>query len=225
VQLLPWTPFCPCASAATGRFRKLVFVGASPTRGLHFNGDHDVTAASRPVKAFVPVRIRLVTPISMGRSLLLQNEGVVAHRERAAGRESGVAGSIPACEAPYLRHHLSIESFRRAAELGLSAKALQWASRFKPCATGQPVDGPTRFLSVANFIGPKAVGYLTQLVECRPCKPEAAGSTPASDAVLARCCSISTGRRIGLSLDTRVVAGSSPAFGSRCRSSSEVEHV
>jgi hypothetical protein len=31
------------------------------------NGDHDVIAASRPVKAFVPVRIRLVTPISMGR--------------------------------------------------------------------------------------------------------------------------------------------------------------
>jgi hypothetical protein len=31
------------------------------------NTDHDVTAASRPVKAFVPVRIRLVTPISMGR--------------------------------------------------------------------------------------------------------------------------------------------------------------
>src|SRR6185369_894577 len=27
-----------------------------------FHGDHDVTAASRPVKAFVPVRIRLVTP-------------------------------------------------------------------------------------------------------------------------------------------------------------------
>ena len=117
------------------------------------------------------------------RRLSLQNEGVVAHRERAAGRESGVAGSIPACEAPYLRHHLSIESFRRAAELGLSAKALQWASRFKPCATGQPVDGPTRFLSVANSIGPKVVGYLTQLVEYRPRKPEAAGSIPASDAV------------------------------------------
>ena len=46
-----------------GEFRKLVFVGASPTRGSSFNGDHDVTAASRPVKAFVPVRIRLVTPI------------------------------------------------------------------------------------------------------------------------------------------------------------------
>jgi len=34
-----------------------------------------------------------------------------------------------------------------------------------------------------------------------------------------------TGRRIGLSLQTRVVAGSSPAFGSTCRSSSVVEHV
>jgi hypothetical protein len=50
-------------------------LGASPTRGSSlrlpatagrpFNGDHDVTAASRPVKAFVPVRIRLVTPISI----------------------------------------------------------------------------------------------------------------------------------------------------------------
>src|SRR3989442_15828656 len=28
-----------------------------------FHGDHDVRAASRPVTAFVPVRIRLVTPI------------------------------------------------------------------------------------------------------------------------------------------------------------------
>ena len=31
--------------------------------GAPVYGDHDVTAASRPVKAFVPVRIRLVTPI------------------------------------------------------------------------------------------------------------------------------------------------------------------
>ena len=49
---------------------------------------------------------------------------MVAHRERAAGRESGVAGSSPACEAPYLRQHLSIELFRRAVELGLSATVL-----------------------------------------------------------------------------------------------------
>ena len=34
--------------------------------GGPFHGDHDVRAASRPVKAFVPVRIRLVTPIFDG---------------------------------------------------------------------------------------------------------------------------------------------------------------
>ena len=34
--------------------------------GASAYGDHDVTAASRPVKAFVPVQIRLVTPISTG---------------------------------------------------------------------------------------------------------------------------------------------------------------
>ena len=31
--------------------------------GAPFHGDHNVTAASRPVTAFVPVQIRLVTPI------------------------------------------------------------------------------------------------------------------------------------------------------------------
>src|SRR5580704_17381241 len=35
-------------------FRKPTFVGASPTGGPIY-GDHDVIAASRPVKAFVPV--------------------------------------------------------------------------------------------------------------------------------------------------------------------------
>src|SRR5438045_1532351 len=38
-----------------------------------YHGDHDVIAASRPVKAFVPVQIRLVTPISMGRSCSLSS--------------------------------------------------------------------------------------------------------------------------------------------------------
>ncbi len=33
------------------------------------DGDHDVTAASRPVKAFVPVRIRLVTPFGRVQTL------------------------------------------------------------------------------------------------------------------------------------------------------------
>ena len=60
----------------------------------------------------MPVRIRLVTPISMGRKLqVIAQTGVVAHRERAAEREFGDVGSIPACENPYLRQHLSIECF------------------------------------------------------------------------------------------------------------------
>jgi len=36
---------------------------------------------------------------------------VGAHRERAAEREFSDAGSIPACENPDLRQHLSIEFF------------------------------------------------------------------------------------------------------------------
>jgi hypothetical protein len=70
--------------------------------GLQFHGDHDVTAASRPVKAFVPVRIRLVTPFGRAPALrwaegcsLSPHAGVVAHRERAAGRKFGVAGRVP----------------------------------------------------------------------------------------------------------------------------------
>ena len=35
------------------------------------NGDHDVTAASRPVKAFVPVQIRLVTPLLSNKTIPL----------------------------------------------------------------------------------------------------------------------------------------------------------
>ena len=37
--------------------------------GAPFYGDHDVTAASRPVKAFVPVRVRLVTPFGRAQAL------------------------------------------------------------------------------------------------------------------------------------------------------------
>ena len=67
VQFLPWTPFCLCASAShrTSFVNLYSSVRVRPEAPIY--GDHDVTAASRPVKAFVPVRIRLVTPISMGR--------------------------------------------------------------------------------------------------------------------------------------------------------------
>lgn len=40
-----------------GEFRKLVFVGASPTRGSSSNQDRGVTAALRVVNATVRVRI------------------------------------------------------------------------------------------------------------------------------------------------------------------------
>ena len=66
-------------------------------------GDHDVTAASRPVKAFVPVRIRLVTPISMDRNEVARVTAIMrswfAHSEpcqdarRQAGRAEAVASA------------------------------------------------------------------------------------------------------------------------------------
>jgi hypothetical protein len=98
-------------------FCKLVFVGASPTRGPNkmtsaecgvrnrtsqirrvrvsgfrtpqsplriWTGDHDVTAASRPVKAFVPVRIRLVTPISMGHATRPSDFAEVGNKSASA---------------------------------------------------------------------------------------------------------------------------------------------
>src|SRR5712692_1245150 len=67
VQLLSWTPFLPlCLSSYRTSFvNSYSSVRVRPE--APFYGDYDVTAASRPVKAFVPVRIRLVTPISMGR--------------------------------------------------------------------------------------------------------------------------------------------------------------
>ena len=78
-------PFCPRSSVRLERHRaKVEVAGAIPAVDailplclssyrtsfvnsyggrVHTLGDHDVTGASRPVKAFVPVRIRLVTPI------------------------------------------------------------------------------------------------------------------------------------------------------------------
>src|SRR5437899_6471343 len=85
-------PFCPRSSVRSERHRaKVEVAGAIPAEdailplclssyrasfvnsyssvrvrpGAPFHGDHDVTAAARPVTAPVPVRIRLVTPISI----------------------------------------------------------------------------------------------------------------------------------------------------------------
>ena len=46
-----------CLQQQQGEFRKLVFVGASPTRGSSFNQDRGVIAALRVVNATVRVRI------------------------------------------------------------------------------------------------------------------------------------------------------------------------
>src|SRR5437773_7292269 len=75
-------------------------------------GDHDVTAASRPVKAFVPVRIRLVTPSFDGPKLIgyPPNKG----GRTALGENLSGPGSIPGTEclrsltSPVLRIELPL---------------------------------------------------------------------------------------------------------------------
>ena len=52
-------PLC-LSSHRTSFVNSYSSVRVRPEAPVH--GDHDVTVASRPVKAFVPVRIRLVTP-------------------------------------------------------------------------------------------------------------------------------------------------------------------
>ncbi len=47
----------PVPQQQQGEFRKLVIVGASPTRGSSFNQDRGVTAALRVVNATVRVQI------------------------------------------------------------------------------------------------------------------------------------------------------------------------
>src|SRR6267378_4214011 len=58
-------------------------------------GDHDVTAASRPVKAFVPVRIRLVTPFRWAEDDRLSS--TIGGRT-VRGESLGGPGSIPGME-------------------------------------------------------------------------------------------------------------------------------
>jgi hypothetical protein len=119
--------------------------------------------------------------------------------------------------------------FRRAVEFGLSATVLtDQRVQIPP----QPPFGwvPNSLLARRFLYRAESRRLSNSMVECRPIKPEAAGSNPASDAVscpsLLLCTpAISTGRRIGLSLHKREVAGSSPASGHQCRSSSGVERV
>src|SRR5439155_1609274 len=92
-------------------------------------------------------------------------KGVVAHRERAAGRESGDAGSSPACETPYLRHHLPIETLDGPLSLGYCKRAT--ASGCESRAIWQQMFSQLDLCPSLYLIGPIVVGYLTQMEECR----------------------------------------------------------
>ena len=90
---------------------------------------------------------------------------------------------------------------------------------------------PSRLLSVVLFwmgrcalvIELRSSNARERLVQTRRYGFESRPET--SKPTLVHLSAFSTGRRIGLSPPKRVVAGSSPASGSRCRGSSVVEHV
>ena len=73
--------------------------------------------------AFVPVQVRLVSPMSMGRSATgyPPRQGEAARRERASGRKPG-AGSIPAWRSPPCADPCS-SGFLWAADSGLSGQS------------------------------------------------------------------------------------------------------
>ena len=77
-----WLPRC---KSPAHRPAKAEDRGASPRGSTISHGDHDVTAASGPVKAVVRVRIPLVTPISMDPKLRQRSIRLLTGR---AGRTS-----------------------------------------------------------------------------------------------------------------------------------------
>lgn len=105
----------PVPQQLQDEFRKLVFVGATPTRGSTFNVGHDVIAASRPVTAAVPVQVRLANPISMTRSKYAlfrpSTRSWFAHGEqskdarRQAGRAEAQASARHALKTRGAGHH------------------------------------------------------------------------------------------------------------------------
>ena len=85
-------------SASQPQDRETCRAGA---RSAKADGDHDVTAASRPVKAFVPVRIRLVTPFGRVQTLRWAEVDRLSSTIRRAyvrGASLGGPGSIPGME-------------------------------------------------------------------------------------------------------------------------------
>jgi hypothetical protein len=140
-------------------------------------------------------------------------------------------GSIPGTECLRLITPLSIKSFRRAVEFGLSAKR-ETASGFECRTIGQPMDSHLAFCPSLFRAGPLCFDYRTgssteteQPVQTgrhgfdsRPEKAKPSLARPL----------LADFRRVaglGYRLIRAWVAGSSPAPGSRCRGSSVVEHA
>lgn len=90
-----------------------------------------------------------------------------SNTEQARPKRQVVGGSSTAIERPDASGGYEFDAhrecqFRRAVEFGLSDKR-ETASGFDPRPSRQMAGFPTRPLSVAQFIGPKVVGYLILL--------------------------------------------------------------
>ena len=142
--------------------------------GAPFYGDHDVRAASRPVKAFVPVRVRLVTPF--GRAQALQRAV-----DRGLSR-LGSSGLIPLRRfggGGVTQAHRANSHGRSLARINSCAQnpfdgpklwviACCWFESNLLDKMGQKLKGgaasvrsnSTAFLAHPTFCGPKNLGYL-----------------------------------------------------------------
>ena len=106
---------------------------------------------------------------------------------------------------------------------------ITWQAGSNPAQPGNRLTNQSRSLSVIIFRA-ESRRLSNSMVEFRP-RAGVAGSTPASDAISCPmqfwwpCASTFDGSQDWVIVHNDVVAGSSPAFGSRCRSSSVVEHV
>ena len=115
--------------------------------------------------------------------------------------------------------------------LSLGYRKRETASGCKSRAIRQLMNSHLALCPSFHFIGPNVVRLSNSMAEHRPCKPEVAGSTPASDAISCpiafggRAPALFDGSQDWVIVDNDAVAGSSPVSGSRCRGSSVVEHV
>ena len=135
------------------------------------------------------------------------------------GESPGDVGSMP------------IGSANFDGPLSLDYRKRETASRCKSRAIRQLMNFQLALCPSLHFIGPNVVRLSNSMEEIRPIKPEVAGSTPAfrrkllPDCLWWPCANTFDGSQDWVIVHKRVVAGSSPASGSRCRGSSVVEHV